>query len=76
MTRFSASCRFRFKSSPGCEYKGPGEVCDKTFARCCELRNRERFGGFRHLPEIEGKEIAWGNRVIDGSGFRFVEEKS
>jgi len=39
------TCRFSFKDER-CGYSGSETVCDRTFARCTELNNLERYGGF------------------------------
>ena len=46
---YRAYCRFRFKDAD-CGYVGPAASCDKTFARCKELNNVRRFGGFPGIP--------------------------
>jgi len=38
-------CRFRFKGDR-CGYAGAETACNKTLARCRELNNSVRFGGF------------------------------
>lgn len=38
-------CRFIFKGTL-CGYSGGETVCNKTFARCTQLSNQNRFGGF------------------------------
>ena len=40
------SCRFADFKGELCGYSGAETVCDKTLARCRELGNSERFGGF------------------------------
>ncbi len=42
-------CRFLFKSTE-CGYSGVATSCVKTLARCLELENEERFGGFPAIP--------------------------
>lgn len=42
-------CGLRFKSTE-CGYAGAGTECNKTKARCKELLNYERFGGFPSIP--------------------------
>lgn len=42
---FPNSCRFKFKSIQ-CSYGGDELSCSKTLARCRELNNSSRFGGF------------------------------
>ncbi len=39
------NCRFDFKGSL-CGYNGTAGSCNRTFARCKELLNQKRFGGF------------------------------
>jgi len=43
--RFLNMCRWQFKSTE-CGYVGEETTCNKSFARCRELENQERFGGF------------------------------
>lgn len=41
------NCRFIFKGPDGrCGYVGPENDCNRSFARCRELGNQRRFGGF------------------------------
>lgn len=47
------ACRFSFKSVK-CGYFGIEISCNKTFARCKELSNQKRFGGF---PLIGNKGV-------------------
>ena len=42
------SCRFKFKSTQ-CGYSGDESVCNKSLARCKELSNSSRFGGFASI---------------------------
>jgi lambda family phage minor tail protein L len=42
---FTNSCRFKFKGN-SCGYTGIESLCDKTLARCRELNNSARYGGF------------------------------
>ncbi len=42
-------CRWKFKSDE-CGYAGAETTCNKTFQRCKELENQERFGGFPGIP--------------------------
>lgn len=42
-------CRWVFKSSE-CAYAGAEGSCNRTFQRCKELLNQERFGGFPSVP--------------------------
>jgi phage-related protein len=59
--QFSASCNWVFKSTtPGCQYTGVASKCERSWARCVELSNQNRFRGFRHLPAIEDADIWWG----------------
>ncbi len=58
---YSSTCNWIFKSTtPGCQYTGTSSLCNRTWERCVELANTDRFRGFRHLPTIEDKEIWWG----------------
>lgn len=43
--RFLNMCRWQFKSTE-CGYSGGELLCNKTFTRCRELDNQERYGGF------------------------------
>jgi phage-related protein len=43
--RMVSSCRWRFKSAQ-CGYAGTASKCDKTLARCRQLNNSDRWGGF------------------------------
>lgn len=45
------SCRFRFKDA-NCGYTGAATECNYTKARCKELNNFARFGGF---PDLNSK---------------------
>lgn len=47
------NCRFSFKSTQ-CGYSGTETSCNKTYARCIELNNDGRYGGF---PSIGNKGI-------------------
>jgi lambda family phage minor tail protein L len=42
-------CGWKFKSSE-CGYVGSETSCNKTFQRCKELLNQQRFGGFPGVP--------------------------
>jgi len=58
---YTMTCNWIFKSTtPGCQYTGASSLCNRTWERCVELSNTDRFRGFRHLPSIEEKEIWWG----------------
>jgi len=46
-------CQWKFKSAE-CGYTGSETECNKTFARCKELGNEHRFGGF---PGVLGNRI-------------------
>lgn len=60
---YSTTCNWIFKSStPGCQYTGAASLCNRTWERCTELSNTDRFRGFRHLSEIEDKEMWWGRQ--------------
>lgn len=41
-----AKCRYKVFKGPLCGYSGSETWCDRTLARCKELGNQERFGGF------------------------------
>lgn len=46
-------CRFSFKGVDGrCGYPGTELECNRTFARCKELNNSTRFGGFIGIGTI------------------------
>jgi len=47
---FRSYCMWRFKSDE-CGYSGNETECNKTFQRCKELGNEERFGGFPSIPK-------------------------
>jgi hypothetical protein len=53
------TCRRNFKR-PDCGYNGAETWCDRSHDRCTELANTDRFNGFRFLPDLEDKEIWWG----------------
>lgn len=42
-------CSWKFKSTQ-CGYGGAETTCNKTFLRCTELNNKQRFGGFPSIP--------------------------
>jgi len=42
-------CSWRFKGTE-CAYAGGETECNRTFQRCKELLNQERFGGFPSVP--------------------------
>jgi lambda family phage minor tail protein L len=42
-------CCWKFKSTE-CGYVGGQNVCNKTFQKCREWANQERFGGFPSIP--------------------------
>lgn len=42
-------CQWKFKGTE-CAYAGGETTCNKTFARCEELNNKQRFGGFPSIP--------------------------
>jgi lambda family phage minor tail protein L len=42
-------CAWKFKSTE-CGYGGAETSCNKTFQRCRDLSNQERFGGFPAIP--------------------------
>lgn len=42
-------CQWKFKSDE-CGYAGAETECNKTLARCRELSNNDRFGGFPSVP--------------------------
>jgi phage-related protein len=46
---FSPSCPWQFKGEE-CGYGGPETECNKSWARCQQLGNTARFGGFRFIP--------------------------
>lgn len=43
------NCGSKFKSAE-CGYGGAETTCNKTFARCRQLANQKRFGGFPSIP--------------------------
>lgn len=46
---FSQFCPWKFKGED-CGYAGAATECNKSWARCSELGNTNRFGGFRFIP--------------------------
>jgi phage-related protein len=46
---FSKPCVWKFKG-PQCGYLGAEATCDKSWARCSQLGNTNRYGGFRFIP--------------------------
>ncbi len=58
---YTPTCNWRFKSTtPGCQYTGWATECDKSYERCTELENTDRFGGFRHMTKLEDYVVWWG----------------
>ena len=53
------TCRRNFRQ-PDCGYVGAETWCDRSRARCVVLNNTDRYNGFRFLPDLEDKEIWWG----------------
>ena len=45
------TCRFKFKNSL-CGYTGTETDCDRTYARCKELGNQARYGGFPSIGNM------------------------
>lgn len=43
-------CRYEVFKSTACGYSGAETACNRTFARCIELSNQQRFGGQPGLP--------------------------
>ena len=39
-------CRYKEFKGPYCGYNGSESECDRTYTRCKELGNQQRFGGF------------------------------
>jgi hypothetical protein len=65
---FAGTCQWKFKSgTPGCQYTGAASLCNKTWERCQELSNVNRFRGFRWLPMLQDKEIWWGKNPPKGA---------
>lgn len=65
---FAGTCQWKFKSdTPGCQYTGAASLCNKTWERCEELANVNRFRGFRWLPMLQDKEIWWGRNPPAGA---------
>lgn len=49
------SCQAIFKGADGeCGYAGSETVCNRTWQRCKELNNSQRFGGCRAIPGRRG----------------------
>ncbi len=46
---FQSTCPWLFKGTE-CGYAGLELECDRSWSRCSELLNTERFGGFRFVP--------------------------
>ena len=59
LRKHQSSCRWAFKGTE-CTYSGTGTWCDQGWARCNALNNRDNYGGFRWLPDLEEKKIYWG----------------
>jgi len=59
MEKSTASCRRNFKQ-PDCGYAGIEDWCDRSYSRCIDLDNTDRFNGFRFLPDLEDADIWWG----------------
>lgn len=58
---FSVNCNFMFKSTtPGCQYIGTEQQCDRSYVRCSVLQNTDRFRGFPDMVIFEDKELWWG----------------
>jgi hypothetical protein len=60
LSRHPASCRWKEFKGKECKYGGDELWCDRSYKRCSALLNTDNFGGFRHLPELEDKELWWG----------------
>ena len=61
LSRHPASCRWKVFGGEECKYPNAQDTtCDRSYARCIELDNESNFGGFRHLPDLEDKELWWG----------------
>lgn len=59
MRKHQGTCRWAFKGTE-CGYSGIESWCDQSYARCETLNNRDNFGGFRFLPDLEERKIYWG----------------
>ena len=46
-----------------CKYSGLETWCDGSEARCVALSNKENFGGFEHISDLQTKQVLWGQRV-------------
>ncbi len=58
---YGMTCNWTFKSTtPGCQYTGASSICNRTYERCMELGNTDRFRGFRHIGKIDSAEVWWG----------------
>jgi hypothetical protein len=60
INRHTPSCRWRVFKNTQCKYAGGETWCDRSYTRCDALSNTANFGGFRWLPDMETKEIWWG----------------
>lgn len=57
---FSGSCRWSEFKGRECKYTGDQVRCNRTFTECVTYDNAANFGGFRWLPLLQTKKIAWG----------------
>ena len=57
------TCRRNFAQSD-CGYAGDETWCDRSWSRCTDLVNTDRFNGFRFLPDLEDKDIWWGKDSV------------
>ena len=67
LSNHSPSCRWKAFKGTECQYAGAETWCDRTWVRCSALGNSQHFGGFRWLPELEGKVIWWGQQPDIGT---------
>lgn len=45
-------CRYKVFGGEYCQYSGTETECNRSFARCQELENQERFGGFPAIGRL------------------------
>jgi hypothetical protein len=53
------TCRRNFKQ-PDCGYAGAATWCDRSWSRCTNLNNTDRFNGFRFIPSLSEADLWWG----------------
>jgi hypothetical protein len=58
-SQYSCSCRWRKFKGTECGYSDEGLKCDRTYDQCVAYGNEVNFGGFRWLPSLVKKRIAY-----------------